>query len=114
MLHLVFFLVLAIIALQFTDGIMSYGVLSNDIGQASKVLQWAAGKVGLAPALITTKVVIVAVFIALYALTTLPFWLYLAAIAYYLYRTGKGAVIWRNIIKSKAVTTVVADVESKA
>lgn len=113
MLHLAFFLVLAIVALQFTDGIMSYGVLSNGITQASKTLQWAVGKIGLAPTIITTKVVIVAVFVALYMLTTLPFWLYAAAVAYYLYRTGKGALLWKSILKAKAMATVVADIEAK-
>lgn len=87
-------MVIGLIVLQFVDALMSYPVFNNSIKVAGHELQWLAGKIGVIPALVTTKVVVVAVIVALYLLTTLPLWLWIAAIVYYLYRTGKWAFIY--------------------
>jgi hypothetical protein len=100
MTQLVFFVFLAVVALQFSDALGQYAILKNSMADASEWLQKAVAKFGLAPTLITTKVVIVAVVTALYFLTSLPLWLWLAAAAYFLYRTGKWTVIWALIKKN--------------
>lgn len=88
-----------IIALQFGDAIASYPVLKDNIEKGGKILQWFAGKIGLAPTIITAKVVIVAAVLALYWFTQLPWWVYLLAVAYYLYRSGKYMILWRELKK---------------
>ena len=97
--HLALFAFLAVVALQFSDAIGQYAVLSKDMSKASEWLQKLVAKFGLAPTIITTKVVIVAVVTALYFLTSLPLWLWLAAAVYYLYRTGKWTVVWSLLKK---------------
>jgi hypothetical protein len=98
--HLVFFVVLAVVALQFSDAIGQYAILSKSMESASEWMQKAVAKFGLAPTIITTKVVIVAVVLALYFLTSLPLWLWLAAAVYYLYKTGRWAVVWALLKKN--------------
>jgi hypothetical protein len=92
-------IVICLIALQFSDAIASYPVFKNSLQTASSELQWLASLIGVGPAIITTKVVIVAVIVALYMLTTLPLWLWIVAIAYYLYRTGKWAFMYMLLKK---------------
>lgn len=96
--HLLLIVVLCCIVLQFTDALMQYAVFKNSLETASGLMQWAAEKFGLAPAIITTKVVIIAVFIALYCFTTIPWYVYLLGIGYYLYRSGRGLILWRSIV----------------
>jgi hypothetical protein len=84
MTQLVFFVFLAVVALQFSDAFGQYAILKNSMADASEWLQKAVAKFGLAPTLITT----------------LPLWLWLAAAAYFLYRTGKWTVIWALIKKN--------------
>lgn len=96
--HLLLIVVLCCIVLQFTDALMQYAVFKNSIEQASGVMQWAVGKFGLAPTIITTKVVIIAIFVVLYFFTSIPWYVYLLGIAYYLYRSGKGLVLWRSLV----------------
>lgn len=95
----VLFIVMILVALQFSDAIASYPVFKNSIANANHELQWLASKIGIGPALITSKVVIIAIITGLYMLTTIPIWLWLAAIAYYLYRTGKWAFVYMLIKK---------------
>lgn len=96
--HLLLIVVLCCIVLQFTDALMQYAVFKHSIESASGVMQWFATKVGVAPAIITTKVVIIAIFVVLYMFTSIPWYIYLLGIAYYLYRSGKGLVLWRRIV----------------
>jgi hypothetical protein len=103
--HLALFAFLAVVALQFSDAIGQYAVLNKDMSKASELLQKAVAKFGLAPTIITTKVVIVAVVAALYFLTSLPLWLWLAAVVYYLYRTGKWTVVWSLLKKELQKTS---------
>jgi hypothetical protein len=91
MTHLLLIVVLCCIVLQ-------YAVFKNSIDEASGVMQWAVEKFGLAPAIITTKIVIIAIFVALYFFTTIPWYVYLIGVAYYLYRSGKGLVLWRAVV----------------
>lgn len=97
MTHFVFFAFIALIALQFSDAFGQYKVYTQSLAEATKLVQWVVGKIGLAPTIVTTKVVIIAVVTALYFLTSLPLWLWLAAVLYYLYRTGKMAVVYGMI-----------------
>jgi hypothetical protein len=97
--HLGLFVLIALIALQFSDAFGQYAILSKSMDSASELMQKAVAKFGLAPTIITTKVVIIAVVVALYFLTALPLWLWLAAIAYYLYKTGKWIVVWQLLKK---------------
>lgn len=97
--HLALFAFLAVMALQFSDAIGQYKLLSAGADCASSWMKQLVEKFGLAPTIITTKVVILSAVAALYFLTSLPFWLWLAAAAYYLYRTGKWVFIWAVIKK---------------
>ena len=92
------------IVLQFTNAITSIALFSNSIASATTLFKFYAGKVGVPAAVITTKVVLVAIVVALYMLTTLPYWVYVAASAVYLYKTGEAAYLWAKI-KSAAQTT---------
>jgi len=96
--HLLFIVVLCCIVLQFTDALMQYAVFQHSIESASGVMQWAVEKFGVAPTIITTKVVIIVIFVALYIFTTIPWYVYLLGIAYYLYRSGRGLLLWRSLV----------------
>jgi hypothetical protein len=96
--HLGLFVFLALVALQFSDALGQYTIWSKSTESASEFMQKVVAKFGLAPTIITTKIVIIAVVTALYFLTALPLWLWLVAIAYYLYRTGKWVYV-RAILK---------------
>lgn len=97
---LLFFALVAVIALQFSDLLSSYAAYNHTITAASGLLQWFAGKLGLATTLITTKVVIIAIVIAAYVFTKLPWWVYAIVAVYYLYKTGKGLLLWRSLVNA--------------
>jgi hypothetical protein len=97
--HLGLFIFIALVALQFTDAIGQYAILNKSLDSASDLMKKVVAKFGLAPTIITTKIVIIAVVTALYFLTALPLWLWLVAIAYYLYRTGRWAFVWAALKK---------------
>lgn len=97
--HLALFVFIALMALQFSDAFGQYAVLSQSMASASSLLQKVVTKFGLAPTIITTKIVILAVVTALYFLTSLPLWLWLVALAYYLYKTGRWVIVWALIKK---------------
>lgn len=106
----------ALIALQFTDLLSTYAAYNTAITEASGLLQWLAGKIGLATTLITTKVVIIAIFVALYLFTKLPWWVYALVAAYYLLKTGRALVLWRKFVAAAEadVTKVVTKVDPAA
>jgi len=95
---LIFYILVALVVLQFSDALTKYKLYNETLTVASSEMQWLAGLIGIPAALITTKVVIVAVFVSLYVLTALPWWLWLLAAAYYLYSTGKGLVLWSTLV----------------
>ncbi|BDD79630.1 hypothetical protein [Burkholderia phage FLC9] len=97
--HLGLFVLIALVALQFSDALGQYVIWSKSMDSASEFMQKVVARFGLAPTIITTKVVIIAVVVALYFLTALPLWLWLAAVAYYLYRSGKWLVVWKLLKK---------------
>lgn len=96
----------ALIALQFTSGIGQWISGNKQAAQAVGSLQGLAAKIGLAPAIITTRVLVIAAFVLFYffvshAITIALF----AAAAWYLYKTGKSIVVWHQL--TAAVQTVV-------
>lgn len=88
----------ALIALQFTSGIGQWISEHQQATQTVAKLQWLVSRIGLAPTIITTRVLVIAAFVVLYFLQ-LHFitWLMLAVAAWYLYKTGKYIVIWHQI-----------------
>jgi hypothetical protein len=96
----------ALIALQFTSGIGQWISENQQATQTLAKLQWLASKIGLAPAIITTRVLVIAAFVLLYffvshAVTIALF----AGAGWYLYKTGKYIVIWHQV--TAGVQTVV-------
>jgi hypothetical protein len=96
----------ALIALQFTSGIGQWISEHQKATATVSWLQWFVTKIGLAPTIITTRVLVIAVFVVLYLLQ-LHFivWLVFAATAWYLYKTGKYLALWHAI--STEATSVV-------
>jgi hypothetical protein len=87
----------AMIALQFTSGIGQWISANQQATQAVTQLQGLAAKIGLAPSLITTRVLVIALFIALYVLkVAIPFWAPIIPGLYYLWKTGVYLVLWRQ------------------
>lgn len=105
----------ALIALQFVTGISQFLIVNKDAARATAGLKWLMGKIGLAPALITTRAIIIGFFVLVYFF--LPKFLLMALIAgvvYYLYKTGSYIALWSEI-KDKATqaeTAVSGDVAS--
>jgi hypothetical protein len=97
---------LALIALQFTSAIGQWISESQQATETVSWLQWLVSKIGLAPTIITTRVVVIAFFVVLYILQLhWLVWALLAAAAWYLYKTGKYVVIWAEL-KNEAVDVV--------
>ena len=99
---LLIFAIIALVALQFTSGI---GQWISENQKATETVSWLQGivsKFGLAPTIITTRVVIIAAVVVLYELQLhWVVWAVLAAAAWYLYKTGKYVAIWAQL-KSEA------------
>lgn len=100
---------LCLIALQFTSAI---GQWISENQQATQTVTWLQGlvsKIGLAPTIITTRVIIIAAFVVAYELQ-MHFLVYaiFAASAWYLYKTGKYLTIWVQL-KNEAVNVVKGD-----
>lgn len=90
----------AMIALQFTSGIGEWISANQQATHAIGKMQWLVSKIGLAPTLITTRVLVIAVFVGLYLLKLeLPFWGPLIPAVYYMYKTGYYLVIWRKVLE---------------
>lgn len=103
---LLFFAALALIALQFTSGIGQWISENQKATETVAWMQWLVGKFGLAPTIITTRVVIIAAAIVAYELQQhWLVWAMLAASAWYLYKTGKYVMIWAEL--KKAATSAV-------
>jgi hypothetical protein len=104
----------ALIALQFTSGIGQWISANQQASHAVGKLQWLVAKIGLAPTLVTTRVLVVIFFVALYLLKVeLPFWGPLIPATYYLYRTGYYLVIWHQFL-AKAQEVVNDDSKTSA
>ncbi|SAL03459.1 hypothetical protein AWB81_06422 [Caballeronia arationis] len=87
----------AMIALQFTSGIGQWISANQQATQAVSQLQGLAAKIGLAPSLITTRVLVIAFFVALFVLKiAIPFWAPLIPGLYYLYKTGAYLILWKQ------------------
>jgi hypothetical protein len=110
MMSLLLFAVIALVALQFTSGI---GQWISENQQATETVSWLQGlvaKIGLAPTIITTRVVIIIAVVVAYELQQhWLVWAVLAAAAWYLYKTGKYVVIWAEL-KNDAVNAVEGEV----
>jgi hypothetical protein len=104
----------AMIALQFTSGIGQWISANQQATQAVTQLQGLAAKIGLAPSLITTRVLVIAFFVALYVLkVAIPFWAPLIPGLYYLFRTGYYLVLWKQLLaKAKQVVGEDAPISS--
>jgi hypothetical protein len=103
---LLFFAALALIALQFTSGIGQWISENQKATQTVAWMQWLVGKFGLAPTIITTRVVIIVTAVVAYELQQhWLVWALLAASAWYLYKTGKYVAIWAEL-KTDAVNAV--------
>lgn len=91
-------IVAACVALQFTSGITQFLALNKDAARASAGVKWLAQKIGVAPTLITTRVLIWIFFALVYLfLKNAFFWLVLAGCVYYLYSTGRWMFIWKKV-----------------
>lgn len=114
---LLIFAIIALVALQFTSGI---GQWISENQKATETVSWLQGlvsKIGLAPTIITTRVVIIAAVVALYEFEQhWVVWAVLAAAAWYLYKTGKYVAIWAELKADaeKAVETDVTNVVNTA
>jgi uncharacterized SAM-binding protein YcdF (DUF218 family) len=114
---LLFIAGLALIALQFTSGIGQWISENQKATQTVAWLQWLVSLIGLAPTIITTRVIVIAAFVVLYILQLhFLLWLVVAASVWYLYKTGKYVALWAEIknaassVISTAETDVVKDV----
>ena len=112
-----FWIIVAFIALQFTSGITEFIATNKAASKTVGALGWLASKIGLAPSIITTRVLIIAV--AVLAYLFVPAWvssLLLVAAVWYLYKTGKYLMLWSSLksaAESAVVKDVVNDVEKK-
>jgi hypothetical protein len=108
---LLFIAGLALIALQFTSGIGQWISENQKATQTVAWLQWLVGLIGLAPTIITTRVIVIAVFVVLYILQLhFLLWLVVAAAVWYLYKTGKYVALWAEL--KSAASTVISDAET--
>jgi hypothetical protein len=103
---------LCLVALQFTSAI---GQWISENQQATQTVTWLQGlvsKIGLAPTIITTRVIIIAAFVVAYELQVhfLAYAIFAAAV-WYLYKTGKYITVWAQL-KKEAVTVVEGDAAS--
>lgn len=115
------FAAIALIALQFTSAIGQWISESQQATQTVAWMQWLVGKLGLAPTIITTRVVIIAACVVAYELQQhWLVWAMLAAAAWYLYKTAAYVTIWAQLKSAaehavsgavtNAVDTAVTDV----
>lgn len=100
---------LCLVALQFTSAIGQWISENQKATETVQWLQWLVSKIGLAPTIITTRVIIIAAFVVAYELQMhfLAYAIFVAA-AWYLYKTGKYVTIWAQL-KNEAVTVVEGD-----
>jgi hypothetical protein len=107
---LLIFAIIALVALQFTSGI---GQWISENQKATETVSWLQGlvsKIGLAPTIITTRVIIIGAVIVAYELQQhWLVWAVLAAAVWYLYKTGKYVAIWAEL-KSEAESAITTDV----
>lgn len=91
-------IIAACIALQFTSGITQFIAMNKDATRFSTSVQWLAQKIGIAPALITTRVLILVFAGLVYLfLRNSFFWVVVGICVYYLYSTGRQAYILKKI-----------------
>jgi hypothetical protein len=104
---------LCLIALQFTSAIGQWISENQKATQVVGWLQWLVSKIGLAPTIITTRVVVILAFVVLYELQLhWLVWAVFAAAAWYLYKTGSYVKLWYDLTTeaSSVVNQVTDDV----
>lgn len=107
---LLLFAVIALVALQFTSAIGQWISENQKATQTVAWMQWFVTKFGLAPTIITTRVVIIAAVVVAYELQQhWLVWAVLAASAWYLYKTAAYVTIWAKL-KSEAESVVTGEI----